>query len=628
MSSESRKPALARVLVAVALIGGAGLDAAHGQRPAGRYPIPEARSTPRKVPSVLIPMRDGVKLSTDLYFPEGATGPFPTILLRTPYGKTGDPRTLRFVTHGYAVAVQDIRGKFESGGEYRVTSFDRNDGYDTIDWLSRQPWSSGKVGTTGCSYLGETQITAAAGRHPAHAAMNPQAASNVAEIWSAHRGGTWRGGALELSSSADWLRRFGSTVRPVLLPNDDSTAFRAASGAYNLQVVPRQIDFEGLLATLPLSTMLERMGAPPTDWKDLISLPPFDPRGTRFGFITPEDHFDTPALFFDSWYDYGPTNTLRLFNRMRAGASSERTRGQIHAVIGPTTHCGYERASERTVVGRRDVGDARFDVFGLTLRWFDRWLKGIVPDTTSLPPLQIYVMGRNVWRGEDEWPLARTQWTKYYLHSDGNAHSRFGSGTLSAKPPAGEPADQYVYDPATPVPSMGGPDFGANNPNLPPGALDQATVETRHDVLVYSTPPLTRGVEVTGPVTLVLFVSSDAPDTDFTGKLVDVTPDGTAYNVTEGILRARYRDGFGRPPAMMQPGQVYRLELDLEVTSNFFRPGHRIRLEVSSSNFPRFDRNLNTGGNNYDETSWRVARNTIHHAARYPSHLLLPVIPD
>ncbi|MGE0551788.1 MAG: CocE/NonD family hydrolase [Gemmatimonadales bacterium] len=601
-----------------------------GAQSAPRFPVPDGRYDRRAVPSVFIPMRDGVRLATDLYFPIGAPEPYPTVLLRTPYDKTGAGivrSATRFVAQGYVAAIQDIRGKFQSEGVYAVTAPDRQDGHDTIDWLARQPWSNGKVGTTGCSYLGETQVTAAASRHPAHAAMIPQAASNVTEMWSAHRGGLWRGGALELSSGADWLRNYGAKVRPILLPNTDSADFRAATASFRLGATPPAVDFVSMLRTLPLLTLVERMGAPPSDWPDLISLAPGDPRGERFGFITVADRFDTPALFFDSWYDYGPTNTLRLLSHLRAGAASERTRAHIHAVIGPTTHCAYERAGERTIVGRRDVGDARFDVFGLQLAWLDHWVKGARNGIDTLPPIWLYVMGRNIWRAEREWPLARAVPTSYYLHSDGRANGRFGTGELSLTQPRREPPDVYVYDPASPVPSTGGPDFGANNPELPPGGLDQRPVEMRHDVLVYTTPPLERGVEVTGPVTLVLYVSSDAPDTDFTGKLVDVDPEGRAFNVTEGILRARYREGFDRA-VMMTPGQVHRLEVDLEVTSNYFRAGHRIRLEVSSSNFPRFDRNLNTGGDNVSETDWRMARNTIHHSARHPSHLLLPVIPD
>jgi putative CocE/NonD family hydrolase len=622
MNHRSALPAM------VALFGLAGPGAA--QLPVPRYPTPAETNEYRSERRVLITARDGVKLATDLYLPVGASGRLPTILIRTPYNKTtrgAEITAARFARRGYVVAVQDVRGKYESGGDFVLSGSDRQDGYDTIDWIVKQPWSNGKVGTYGCSYLGETQVTAASARHPAHLAMVPQAASNIAEIGTIFKGGVYRGGALELSSGADWLRGNGAKVRPVLLPAVDSARFAAAAPVFDLAPKPIAVDFVGLLQTLPMVTLLDRMKAAPSDWAELVSALPKSATAVDAGMIQPGDRFDTPALFIDSWYDYGPANTLRLFNRLRTEGASQRSRDHVFAVIGPTTHCAYERAAERTVVGHRDVGDARLDFLGLYLRWFDHWLKDAPAGLGDLPKLQLYVMGRNQWRGESEWPLARTVFTKYYLRSGGRANSRFGDGLLSTTAPAAaEPNDSYSYDPGTPVPSIGGPDFGANNPALPPGALDQAAVEARHDVLVYSTPPVEQGIEVTGPIRLELFVSSDALDTDFTGKLVDVHPDGRAFNVQEGILRARYREGFDRV-VKMESGKVYRIEVDLEVTSNYFAPGHRIRLEVSSSNFPRFDRNLNTGGDNVTETTWRVARNTIHHNARYPSHLVLPVIP-
>ncbi len=243
-----------------------------------------------------------------------------------------------------------------------------------------------------------------------------------------------------------------------------------------------------------------------------------------------------------------------------------------------------------------------------------------------MPKVHLYVMGKNQWRSENEWPLARTQFTKYYFHSNGHAHSRFGTGTLSTAAPGNEPADVYVYDPKTPTPSVGGPLCCTGTADAPSGVFDQSDVETRNDVLVYSTPVLRQGVEVTGPLSVVLYVSSSAPDTDFTAKLVDVYPDGSAFNIQESILRARYREGFDKK-VWMKPGEVYEVRIDLQATSNYFGPGHRIRLEISSSNFPRFDRNLNTGGNQYNETEWKEATNTIHHSRIHPSHILLPVIP-
>jgi uncharacterized protein len=302
-----------------------------------------------------------------------------------------------------------------------------------------------------------------------------------------------------------------------------------------------------------------------------------------------------------------------LFNLMRRNGETERARENQFVVIAPSTHCGWESASERTKVGQREIGDARFDYNKLYLQWFDYWLKG-EGDIARVPKVQIFVMGVNLWRGENEWPLKRTQFTKYFLHSDGHANSRKGTGGLSTLEPDSEPADRFRYDPGDPVPTHS------------EGAQDQSKIEERADVLVYSTPVLEKGVEVTGPIEVRLAVGSSAKDTDFTAKIVDVYPDGTAFNLQDGILRARYRQGFDRP-ALMKKGEVYRLRIDLHATSNLFRAGHRIRLEISSSDFPRFDRNLNTGGRNYDETDWVVAENEVHHSKTQESYILVPVIP-
>jgi putative CocE/NonD family hydrolase len=281
---------------------------------------------------------------------------------------------------------------------------------------------------------------------------------------------------------------------------------------------------------------------------------------------------------------------------------------------------------KETIIGQRDLGDARLDLYGIYLRWFDYWLKGTSNGVLEMPKVQIYVMGKNKWRGEDQWPLARTRFVNYYLESDGRGNSRFGNGTLEVSAPSRQSSDTYTYDPKTPVPSLGGVICCTAAPNTPGGSYDQSDLEARDDVLVYTSPTLRAGVEITGPLELVLYVSSTAKDTDFTGKLVDVYPDGRAFNLQDGLLRARYREGYDKK-VWMNEGQVYELHIDLHAVSNYFARGHQIRLEVSSSNFPRLDRNLNTGGNNYDETEWIVARNAVYHSPKYPSHLVLPVVP-
>jgi putative CocE/NonD family hydrolase len=601
------------------------LLASCGHTATGPIAPAEPKHSVRVERSVLVPMRDGVQLSTDLYFPENAGEKLPVIMIRTPYNKNVEWTAESghwFAGQGYVVAIQDVRGRFESQGEYIVSARDTEDGYDMIDWLARQPWSTGQVGTYGCSYLGENQVQTATLRNPHHVAMIPQASGGSRRYFA-----LYQGGVLELAAGAEWFRGNGSKVRPMLSPATSQAAFTQAAQYYDFNpVLPEIDDPRAIYRSLPIIDLLDRMGAPPSDWEGIVSHGLNDPWWDQFGYIEEDDRFNTPALFIDSWYDYGPADTMALRKQFSRNADSDLARNNLFAVIAPTTHCAYESAEEHTFVGDRDVGDARLDFKSLYLKWFDYWLKGIENGVTEMPKLQIYVMGRGEWRGENEWPLARTEFTKYYLHSDGNANSRVGTGKLSTDAPTQPSFDRFVYDPEAPVPSAGGPDWGASHPDLRPGGIDQRQLEMRNDVLVYTSPPLEKGIEVTGPLELVLYVSSSARDTDFTGKLVDVYPDGTAYNIQEGILRARYREGFDRK-VWMKEGEVYEVRIDLSVTSNFFRPGHRIRLEVSSSNYPRFDRNLNTGGNNFDETEWVTSENTVHHSSVYPSHLVLPVIP-
>jgi hypothetical protein len=580
-----------------------------------RYSWPPPRFQVRLEENTMIPMRDGIKLATDLYFPAGVESKLPVVLIRTPYNKARYRQAQRsaarqFAGQGYIVAVQDKRGRFASEGEYIVQGGDVKDGYDTVDWLAKQPWSNGNIGTYGCSYEGDVQILQAQARHPKLKALIPQAAgSSIGAAGNRYYYfGARKGGNIELAGGLGWFANNGNKVRSKPSSNLPESRFRQ------------------IWDTLPLLGMVERAGGPPTDWNDIVSRELTDPWWDQFGYLKGNEQFDVPALHINSWYDFGVAETLLEFNLLRTNASSARGRENQFAVISPTSHCRSETATARTIVGERDLGDAQFDYYSLYLSWFNHWLKGIANRVTNRPKLMIYVMGRNLWRAENEWPLARTQYTKYYLHSDGHANSRSGTGTLSTAAPEQEPPDRYTYDPSKPVPSRGGPLCCTGTPDAPEGSFDQSEIEARQDVLVYTTPALSEGVEVTGPVKAVLYVSSSAKDTDFTVKLVDVYPDGAAYNVQEGILRARHREGFTKK-VWMKPGEVYEVTVDLEATSNYFGPGHRIRIEVSSSNFPRFDRNLNTGGNNYDETTWVVAENQIHHSAKHPSHVLLPVIP-
>lgn len=598
-----------------------------------RFPPPRPVYKVRVERSVMVPMRDHVRLSTDLYFPEGVAGKLPTVLIRTPYDKKhfyrnedAEPYWVGpyiFAGQGYVVAVQDVRAKFESEGQaFVMNAAEPQDGYDTVSWLAAQPWSNGKVGTYGCSYLGEAQYEQAKLRNPHLAAMIPQGAGPV----KYHNFGVYTGGVFELAAAFGWFRENGNSFHPHLPLDIPPAEFRETAKYFNLNPIVPRTTYAKFWSLLPVVDMMDKAQAPPSDWKDIVSHEAGDTWWEQLGLIQDTDRFDVPALHINSWYDWGAAETLQLFNLLRTNAETARGRDNQFIVLSPTTHCVSETSSSNTVVGSRNVGDAQFDYWGLYLRWFDHWLKGDDNGVTKRPKVQFYVMGKGEWRSDNEWPPARTKYTNYYLHSGGHANSRFGDGTLSTMEPGREAPDRFTYDPATPVPSVGGPECCTGTEEQPAGAFDQSNVEMRNDVLVYTTPALSSGIEVTGPLQVVLYVSSSARDTDFTGKVVDVYPDGTAYNVQEGILRSRYRDGYENK-VWMKPQSVYKLVIGLEATSNYFGAGHRIRLEISSSNFPRFERNLNTGGNNFAETSFQSAMNTIHHSKVYASHIVVPVVP-
>jgi putative CocE/NonD family hydrolase len=590
---------------------------------------PTPRYTARLEKSVMIPMRDGVRLSTDLYVPNDAPGPRPVILMRTPYNKLNarqpESSAWLFAGQGYIVAVQDLRGSCESEGQYRISANDRADGSDSVSWLARQSWSNGRVGTYGCSHLGEVQYQLATQRNPHHACAVPQAGGS-AFGYHGPSAAYHTNGAFPLLF-ADWFRTTQHSVHPQFPPGLDRELLLQAAPYFALQPQFPDVDWHKLWRTLPIIDTLRAAGSPPTDFENFVGHPPEDPWWESRGFVTWEDRFDVPALHVNSWYDFGVAETLVLFNLFQTNAETERARDNQFVIISPTLHCRSEVATQCTVVGELDLGDARFPCWETYLRWFDYWLNGDERARFEMPKVQYYVMGRGQWRAADAWPLPETRFTNFYLHSQGRANSRFGDGLLSQEPPADERADRFVYDPVTPVPTVGGTHFPMGDPPLiAAGAFDRSEVEARHDVLVYTTAPLERGIEVTGPIELFLHVSSSARDTDFTAALVDVHPDGRAYIIQEGIQRARYREGYTRQVQML-PDEVYEVRVDLRATSNFFQPGHRIRLEISSSNFPRWDRNLNTGGNNFDESTWVVAENTIHHNAARPSRLVLPIIP-
>ena len=582
--------------------------------------------------SQMIPMRDNIRLSTDLYIPEIKEKKLPVILIRTPYNKNiFRNKEEKLVAHffssqGYIVAVQDCRGKFESEGIYSPPAGNEaNDGYDTVDWLTKQTWSNGKIGTFGCSYPGEMQMVQAPLMHPGLAAMIPQAAGGV--IGAANgRYNYWagfKGGVLDHAASISWYFRAAHKY-----------SYKPPSGLADAEILKIReffnpaatllpdVDFEKLNWYLPLIDIMNKAGAPPNDWVNLITTDFGDPWWHEvMSFYDGDEKFNTPAIHMSSWYDFSVEETLFAAKYFSDNAVTKTVAENQFVIIAPTGHCDFDQSGENTKVGELYIGDATFDYFGTYLKWFDYWLKGQKNSVTDMPKVQYFTIGKNEWQSADEWPLPETKFTKYYLHSGGNANSRYGDGILSQKPSENEFSDKYTYDPGNPVPTIGG------SRSEPAGAFDQAKVEIRNDVLVYSTPVLKKGIEITGPITLILFVSSSARDTDFTAKLIDVYPDGKAYNIQDAIFRARYREGLTKK-VWMERDKVYKIQINLNAASNYFASGHIIRLQVSSSNFPMYERNLNTGGNNYDETEWVLAENTIHHSKEYPSHLILPIIEN
>lgn len=562
--------------------------------------------------NVMVPMRDGVRLATDVYRLDGAV-PAPVLLSRTPYDKeraiagstTFD--ILRAVQAGYAVVIQDVRGRYASEGAFAPMFQETGDGVDTIAWSAGQPWSRGVVGAFGGSYVGCTQWLPAREHPPALQVMAP-----AVTFSDMHEGNTYQGGAKVLHD----LRWVVANIIPGEIQRRVMRGEKAPEGAASL-------DVNAVLGGMPLADhpLIHELAPFYCDWLAHSSPDAYWRPGSP---STGYEQITTPALNISGWYDIFLWSTFQNYMGMRQWGGNERARRNQRVIIGPWTHGNFSGSFPEREFGAAASSEA-IDLTGIHLRWFDRWLKEADNGVDQEPPVMLFVMGIDEWRTETDWPLPDTQYRPYYLHSAGQANTLHGDGTLSAEPPGDEPPDVYLYNPLRPVPTVGGQVIlpGANSM----GPRDQRAVETRDDVLVYSTPVLERSVEVIGPIELRLFVASSARDTDFTGKLVDVFPDGQAVILTEGILRARYRTSFTEPE-LLEPDAVYELHLNLWATANVFLPGHRIRLEVSSSNFPRFNRNSNTGGEIASETAgqYRPAINRIFHDAAHPSRLMLPII--
>jgi putative CocE/NonD family hydrolase len=625
---KSRLPS--RLALAVTVLCAAG-NVQGAQPTPGAFERPSARYELTVKKDVMIPMRDGVRLATDVYLPLGAGAKVPVILIRTPYGKNKSPvaDASFFAGQGFAVVVQDFRGKFRSEGLYRFNRGHREDGYDTFAWIMRQSWSSGKIGTYGCSYLGEVQLYQAQSQPPGLVAMIPQASGGAIGSAGGYymNGNDLGSGNWGIGVRFDWWYWNGTQVyygpRQAAYFTEDQLA--PTEKSYRAEPDLPVPDYKAVLESLPVIDMMKRAGAPPNEWRERVvkQTDLTDPYWRSFDYVTDDSVIDAPTLFIESWNDWGTPGTLYARNLFEKKAPSKIARDNQYIIVSPSPHCRSEAMTQDQMIGDLPAGDPRFGHWDIYLRWFNHWLKGDENHVTDMPKVQYYVLGENKWKAANEWPVAGTQLVKFFLHSLGSANTHFGNGTLSRSAPSKtEPADRWTYDPGSPTPSLGTNDYQGSKP-----VVDQRALSARGDILVYTSDPLRHGMEITGEIELHIFVSSSARDTDFVGKLVDVYPDGRALNVREGILRARYRHGRDKPPELMKPGQIYELTFRLGSYSQYFDAAHRVRLQIASAAFPRYERNLNTGGGNYDETEWVVAHNTLFHDTQHESYVTLPIVP-
>jgi len=560
---------------------------------------------------VIAKMRDGVTLRADVYRPK-TEGRYPVLLMRTPYDKNNHwdgEFPSQAATAGYVVIIQDVRGRYASEGEWYPFKNESADGYDTVEWAAGLPYSNGKVGMWGGSYVGATQMLAAMA-HPPHL-------SGICPVVTAsnyHDGWTYQSGAFEQWFNESWTSGLAQDTLRRAVEGKTNAMVGAATlplGKYPL------FNLQGASVDASMKTLAPYF----LDW---LAHPTYDEYWKQWSIEGHYADITVPALTTAAWYDIFQGGSLRNYVGLKTrGGSEAARRGQrLLVVIGG--HAGDGRK-----IGDVDFGPSADDPAigggAVILAWYDYLLKGEQNGLAKSKPVKIFVMGANRWREEEDWPLARAKSTKYFLHSSGGANSAHGDGSLSTTVPGTEKADHYIYDPAKPVPTVGGP-LCCDGGHLEPGPRDQSAVEARADVLVYSTPPMAQDLEVTGPVRLEFFAKSSTVDTDFTAKLVDVGPDGFARNLTEGILRARYRDSQEKA-SLLEPDKVYAFSLDLWSTSNVFLKGHVLRLEISSSNFPRFDRNLNTAEGAEAGEKYVSATIAIYHDAEHPSALILPVVP-
>ena len=584
------------------------------ERARPQWPVIHEKDLPMKT-------RDGLTLYADIVRPD-APGRFPALLTRTPYGKDGamqnaEHSAFYLARHGYVTVMQDCRGRFTSEGEYYPMVSDVEDGYDAVEWAARLPWSNGRVGTFGQSYPGASQYMIACNDPMPQnlQAMAPFSASaDYHQSWVYRTGGAMMWGwavPYAIFKGRNTLERLG---RQDLLKKMDEYVETGT----NFTMPLRQEWYRHL----PIKDWGEMLKEAAPYFADYISHADDGEYWSRINVTRHLESIRVPMLHVSSWYDIFLEGALNAYRGIKEHSGSSQARRSQQLFIGPWAHLFPFVGPTSGGTGDIDFSpEAMVDLHERELRWFDHWLKDVDTGIMEEPPVTVFVMGENRWRTMEDWPPPNAHYVPYYLHSDGSANTSHGNGSLSTVPPGDEPPDSYVYDPEDPVPSLGGSII-----ILPLGVQDQRPAQERNDVLVFSTEQLERPLEVTGPIKVHLWASSSAPDTDFTAKLVDVHPDGYARNLQDGIIRARYRDSLS-DPTLIESGRVYEYAIDLWATSNVFLPGHRICVEISSSNFPRFDRNQNTGAPFGADAVMETAQQTVYHRSDFPSHVLLPVIP-
>lgn len=562
-------------------------------------------------------LRDGTVLYADIYRPN-KEGTFPVLLTRLPYNKALPMYshryldTNRMVQNGYVVIVQDVRGRFASEGDFVPFLHEAEDGYDTVEWAAKLSFSNGKVGMFGLSYYGFTQLLAATERPPHLHAIAP-----AMTLYDWRENTVEKGGKFLVGSSETWALQ---SVAPDQISRKYKDPKKYAEMMGKMAEYDNRIEEWYHYKPIQDWPPLKELGVAGFFY-DLVGDTWSEDQWDRVNITNKYHNIEVPAYHIAGWYDNFLQATLQNYTKL-----SDMVESDQKLIIGPWGHGLFS-----SVLGERSFGihasgdwiDQKEDLTNLHIRWFDHWLKDKNSTVFEEAPIKLFVMGINKWRSENEWPLARTKYTPFYLHSEGGANTRFGDGRLRFEKPENEPVDTFVYDPANPVPSNGGATLFSGVNTL--GPLDQREIEKRDDVLVYTSEPLERALEVTGPIKVKLWAKTDAQDTDFTAKLIDVMPDGRAYNLTDGIVRTTYRNGQKQEEAIND--EVVQYEIDLWATSNVFLPGHQIRVEISSSNFPRFDVNFNNGTTMLEATKYQIANQTIYHNEEYPSHILLPVIP-